>query len=404
MRIRIKLILVSTVVLCLSACGGGDSAGTPTDASTADSNNTNDTTNLVVSGGINNFQKNTTGPDTFIQVEQSDQNPDLFPVISSIPALDTDRLAINNKILVTNNEGAANLDDRHLKVIDLDGFKEIGRLNRVYTVLALNFAPDGTLFIDTVAQGLHRVDFSDLENPIQLRRIPTLFTDFESYILSYKDKDKEDNILFQATGDSGLDIWSMGRNDENADKPTLLSRLTFRDKNNTQDERAVPFQVLALATPDQTVLSEAEKEKKTLLIAARAGGVFVLDVTDPKAPFIRDRYFPENTEIWDIAIAGSYAYLAAGSQIHVLDISDLDNIVPVIGLDIPGFATKVRVNDGYVTFALADAGVLLHRLNDAPETNYTLIPMPNGETAEEAVYKSAAVYIAAGAKILKLSK
>ena len=421
MRIRIKQILVSAVVLCLSACGGGNSAGTPASASSGDSNNpnnANDATNLVVSGGIARFKNNTAGPDTFIQVEKSDQNPAAFPVISSISSFGADRLAINDKILVTNNDGTSSPDDRYLKVIDLNGFKEIGRLNRVSTVLALNFASDGTLFIDTAGQGLRRVDFSDLKNPIQLKWIPTLFTDFESCILSYKDKNKnkeKGKILFQATGANGLNIWSIEtakddeaienmEDDEELDKPTLLSRLSFKDKNDTKDERVVPFQVRTLAIPDQATLSEAEKGKKTLLITARAGGVFVLDVTDPAAPFIRDRYFPENTEIWDIAIAGSYAYLAAGNQIHVLDIRDLDNITPVIGLDIPGFVTRVRVNDGYVTFALAGAGVLLHRLEDNPETNYTLIPMPDGETAQEAVYQSNAIYIAAETKVLKLSE
>jgi len=88
----------------------------------------------------------------------------------------------------------------------------------------------------------------------------------------------------------------------------------------------------------------------------------------------------------------------------VLDISDLDNIVPVIGVDIPGLSKKVNVNDGYITFALAAAGVLLHRIEDDPEINYTLIPMPDGETAEEAVYQADALYVAAGTRILKLSK
>ncbi|VAX12978.1 hypothetical protein MNBD_GAMMA24-938 [hydrothermal vent metagenome] len=419
MRIRIRSILVSAVVLCLSACGGGNSAGTPAGASTGDSNNSNnanDATNLVVSGGIARFKNNTAGPDTFIGIEQADQNPDAFPVIASISSIGADRLAINDKILVTNNDGASSPDDRYLKIIDLTNFEETGRLNRVSTVLALNFAPDGILFIDTAGQGLHRVDFSNLKNPVQLKWMPTLFTDFESYIRSYKDKNTEKyKILFQATGVNGLDIWSIEtakddeaventEDDEELDKPTLLSRLTFKDKNDTKDERAVPFQVRSLAIPDQSVLSEEDKKKKTLLISARAGGVFVLDVTNPAAPFIRDRYFPKDTEIWDIAVAGRYAYLAAGNQIQVLDIRNLDNIVPVIGLDIPGFVTRVRVNDGYVVFALADAGVLLHRLEDDPGTSYTLIPMPDAETAQDAVYQSKAVYVAAGNKVLKLSK
>ncbi len=412
MRMIIKQILVSTVVLSLTACGGGNSdpGSTPTPGtSTGDTTNAKNGTEVVVSGGIANFKTNTAPPDTFIQLEQSDQNPDAFPVISSISARDADRLAINDKILVTNDEGAADLNDRHLKVIDLNSFKEVGRLNSVYTVLALNFAADGTLYVDTVGQGLRQISLSDPGAPFQVRRILTFFTDFESYI--------QDNILYQATGVNGLDIWSIetAKNDENDEnteddedtgKPTLLSRLTFKDKNETKDESVFPFQVRALATPDQTVLSAAEKNKKTLLIAARADGVFVLDVTDPAAPFIRDRYFPENTQVWDIAVAGSYAYLAAGSQIHVLNISDLDNIVPVIGIDIPGSVKKVRVNDGYVAFALADAGVLLHRLTDDPKikSNYTLIPMPKEAIAEEAVYQSNAVYVATGTRVLKLSK
>ncbi len=417
----IKQILISTLVLCLAACGGGNSPGTAPGPSTGggnnNPNNANDATNLLVSGGIAKFKNNTAVPDTFIQIQQSDQDANAFPSIAAITSRKADRLAIDDKILVTNDEDANNPDKGQLKVIDLNGFKEIGHFSNIYTVLALNFASDGTLYIDTAGQGLRQIDFSKLEKPVQSRRILTWFTSYESFVQNNTDAD---NILFQASGVNGLDIWSIEgakdnedvesaqgfEDDEKADKTTLLSRLTFKDKNDPKDEQAAPFQVRALAVPDQTVLSAAEKKKKTLLIAARAGGVFVLDVTDPAAPFIRDRYFPKNTQIWDIAVAGSYAYLAAGTQIHVLNISDLDNIVPVIGIDIPGSVKKVRVNDGYVTFTLANAGVLLHRLTDDPKikSNYTLIPMPAGEIAEEAVYQSNAVYVAAGTRILKLSK
>lgn len=415
MNIRIKQILLSTLVLSLTACGGGNSdpVSTPASGTSAGgSSSAKNGTDVLVSGGIVNFKANTAAPDTFIRVEQSDQDSRAFPVISSITSLGADRLAINNKILVTNDEGSGELKNPHLNVIDINSFKEIGRLNHTYTVLALNFASDGTLYIDSTGQALRQIDLSDPKKPIQLRRILTWFTSFESFIQADTDRD---NILFQATGVNGLDIWSIETDnddedleatvdDEDTGKLALLSRLAFRDKS--KDKRIFPFQVRALAMPDQSVLSEAEKKKKTLLIAARAGGVFVLDVTDPAAPFIRDRYFPKNTQIWDIAIAGPYAYLAAGSQIHILDISDLDNIVPVIGIDIPGFSTKVRVNDGYVTFALADAGVLLHRLTDNPEikSSYTLIPMPKDAIAEEAVYQSDALYVAAKTRILKLSK
>lgn len=373
MRKIIRSVTLFTVVLGLTACGGG-SENTTAEANTDDGN-------LITvangSGGIERFNKTTAGPDIFVTIEQSDEDPLAFPGLSSIPTLDVDRVAINDTVLVITDKG-----DSKLKVVEPNSFTELGSLDNINTVLTLNFASDTTLYIDTVGQGLRQISLSDPANPIQLRRMSTFYTAYESFIRG--------TILFQAIGLDGLEIWNI----EDANRPTLKSQLIFKDEANSEDEPALPLQARALATIDEN----------TLLVAARAGGVFVIDVSDLDAPLILDRYYPKDTQIWDIAVAGDHAYLAAGNQIHVLDISDPGNIIPLVGIEHPGFVQNVNVNDGYVVFALAEAGVLLHRLMDDPKTNYTLIPMPDGLIAQEVVYQSDAVYVAAETQLLKLYK
>lgn len=365
----------------LTACGGGSPDDSTIGPSTSDSTDVTDATDASdtgLSGGIENFRNYTAGPATFVKIEQSDENSSAFPTLSSIPTHDADRIAINDTALVAADKGSG-----ELKVIDLNSFTEIGRLNNVSTVLALNFSSDATLYIDTVGQGLRKISLSDPGESFQLRRILTFYTAYESFV--------RDNTLFQTMGVNGLlEVWDI----ENSDRPSLVSRVSFKDEDISENELLFPFQGRAFASIDNN----------TLLIAARAGGGFVLDITHPEAPFIRDRYFPENTQIWDVAVAGSNAYLAAGNQIHVLDISNPNNIVPIIGIDVPGFVQKVKINDGHAAFALAEAGVLLHRLADDPKMNYTLIPMPQGAVAQDAVYQSDAVYVAAGTQVLKLSR
>jgi hypothetical protein len=77
-------------------------------------------------------------------------------------------------------------------------------------------------------------------------------------------------------------------------------------------------------------------------VATSAGGLQIVDMTDPAAPLLRGKL---DLGVLDVKVAGHYAYLLA-DQMRIADVSDPD--APVIVGSVARNASKIAVQEGYV--------------------------------------------------------
>jgi hypothetical protein len=96
-------------------------------------------------------------------------------------------------------------------------------------------------------------------------------------------------------------------------------------------------------------------------------GLRIIDVSRPEAPVQAGEYASEDmSDISSVAVAGSYAYLAQGSiGLQILDVSNPISPTLVGGLDTPGVARHIVVNNGTAYVADHGAGLRIFDVNDA---------------------------------------
>lgn len=112
----------------------------------------------------------------------------------------------------------------------------------------------------------------------------------------------------------------------------------------------------------------------------------VLDVSDPAHPRLAGRVTLPYT-VLDVCVSGSYAYVAAGSQgLYVMDVSDPANPIPVGVYDDLACAYAVAVSDSHVYVAAGPAGLHVVDMSDpTTPTPVGTLPIPGTWTHHVAV-------------------
>lgn len=93
-------------------------------------------------------------------------------------------------------------------------------------------------------------------------------------------------------------------------------------------------------------------------IAARSGGLRVVDVSTPSTPVEVGSYTPSGTNVRDLALSGDYAYLADYTAgLRIVDVSTPSSPVEVSRYDTPGTALAVDYSGGYAFVADGTGGL-----------------------------------------------
>ena len=138
----------------------------------------------------------------------------------------------------------------------------------------------------------------------------------------------------------------------------------------------------------------------TVVVGARDGGLYILDIENPESISVLSQYDPDNI-VWDVALSGNIAYLAEGAQIEILDVSNPVAPAVLAMIEVPGFAMKVTVNEGYAAIPLGTGGTIIHDITKEPvKENLNLIPVTAGPS-EAAIYHDGNLYVAETSAVLK---
>jgi hypothetical protein len=101
-------------------------------------------------------------------------------------------------------------------------------------------------------------------------------------------------------------------------------------------------------------------------VAAREGGLYIGDFTDPTDPRHVSQLFDAGTDhVLDVQVSGDYAYVAMqGQGLKIVDVSQPDKPVIVGNLDTDGMAEAVVVDGGLVYLADGEVGIKVLDVSD----------------------------------------
>ncbi len=336
-----------------------------------------------------------------------------FVLKGQLSALGGDNLASNGQFLYA-TAGSGSAADQ-LRAIELACFQEIGSLGNISAVLSLKTGSNNEVYVNSVGSGLIKVDVENPAAPLSLSRIHTQQSSLDFIVRG--------TVLFEASYARGVIAWDIA----DANAPRELGRLELAysaevfawDMADMNNPKALGSMMIEDSSPHSPYQARSlAVAGNALLVAARDGGLFVIDISRPEAMFVLSRYHPAAVtkdpstgnvtdasvwDVWGVATDGTVAYLVEGERFEILDISNpaapkSKAIVPVQGV-----ASKVNINHDYATIALEDAGVVLHDVRtDATADHLTRIATPG--TARDAIYVNGDVYVASGDNILKYSR
>jgi len=381
-----KHLLITAALAALSACGGGGSGGGPT------------ATRSAVTIQAVDLPQDTTG----------------FTVVNSLattalPTVRTNDLAVNATLAVTMEEdlrGTASTGTGlffRLRVIDAVNFSEVGHLDKAWAVTRMQFGADGKLYLDTSGQGLVSVDLSDPANPRVVAAVQTFWGGLESRV--------QGNVLFQAAYQHGLLAFDI----TDKQRPQPLGGVDF--------DTTPVLQKLNQKRRDQN-LAEIQTQARaldalgnTLFVATRDGGLFLVDASNPSSLAVRGHYLSDTA--WDVAVAGSSAYLTITGGLDIVDVSNAAQPVRRALVGLPGHAGRVTINQNVAVVAIdmtgapvtveqngqsvTKAGALVYHDLATPLTaeNFKLIYFD--DAVEEARYQDGALFALTATALFKLS-
>jgi len=372
-----RAIIFTGLMILLNSCGGGGSSGGSSSRGPAD---------LVSDPGV-------TTSGVIIQAAELPIKGAGFTVVETLPVTQlqstlTDDIAANGTLIVTveeaeNTQDADNKLLYRLRVIDAVNFTELGQLDQALAVTRMNFNDDGVLYIDTTGQGLVKVDISDPANPVIIDRVLTPLSALESFV--------QGEVLYQAAYDEGLFAFSLA--DRN-NPPLLLDHI------NLNGEQARALDVAG----------------DTLLVAARNGGLLLVDISDPARLSVLSQHLFQT--VWDVAAAGNIAYTSITDGLEILDISDPTASERLAFVELPGDAGKVTINQNFMVVALdltndntftdenkkqVGKGAVVYHDISTPLTadNFKLVIFD--DVVEEALYKDGAIFAVTRTAIVKMS-
>jgi hypothetical protein len=297
----------------------------------------------------------------------SDGDTTTYTQAGRISMNSSDNLAYGNGLMFATDEGYDDTSSDHLKVIDIASFSEVGRLDNVFSVLGMHVNSDGYLYVLTVGF-LYQLNIT---NPVSVYRSDRVILSSLDALI-YKEK------ILSAGYSDGFFIYDLNEV-EPYERRKLLGSINLDDNQ---------------------IRSVSVLRDDIVIVAARDGGIYILNTTQPDSISVLSQYDPEAI-VWDIASFGNVAYLAEGSRIEILDVSNPVAPAALAVIDVPGFAMDVTINDGHAAIALEDGGTILHDITKEPDKdNLVLIPVTEGPS-ETALYYDGELYIAESSAILK---
>lgn len=106
-------------------------------------------------------------------------------------------------------------------------------------------------------------------------------------------------------------------------------------------------------------------------LATDYGGLVIVDVSDPELPAYVSKLRLNNLngastkETWDVIVIGSYAYLAAGKGMMVVDVSDKANPIVRANMDLGGsISQEIHISGNYAYVAMRDKGFSILDISD----------------------------------------
>lgn len=389
-------MLIVVVTSLFTACGGGG-------GSTGNESSTAATQSQATSSAVT------------IQAADLSLDTTNFTVINALSATQlesvrTNDIAANDSLIVTMEEdlrGAQNLNSGlffRLRIIDATNFNEVGSLDKILSVVRMNFGDDGDLYIDTTGQGLVRVDVNDPGSPRIVDQVQTSWGSLESLV--------QGNVLYQASYNHGLFAFDIA--DRN--KPRLLDEINFddapqiRDINRERQDRGLNFDIKTQARALDIIGS-------TLFVATRDGGLFLVDVSNPSQLTVSGHYLVQS--IWDVAVGSDVAYVTVGDGLEILDVKDMTQPKRLALVGLPGNSSRVTINQNIAVVALdldfeeifitqngqqvRKKGAIMYHDLTTPLTaaNFKLIYFD--DAVEEAIYKDGAIFVVTKPAIYKLS-
>jgi len=388
-------MLILAVPLLVTACGGGGSTGSESSTPV------------------------TQGPATSsaVTIQATDLSVDTtsFTVVDALSvtqldAVRTNDIAADDTLIVTMEEDISYTQNSarepffRLRLIDATNFSEVGSLDKVLSVVRMNFNDAGELYIDTTGQGLVRVDVSDPGNPRIVDRVQTLWGGLESLT--------QGNILYQAAYHHGLFAFNI--TDRN--NPQLLDEINF---DGTLEIQEINNERQAKGLSDiETQARALDIIGNTLFVATRDGGLFLVDISNPSQLTVLGHYFVQ--QVWDVAVGDAVAYVTVSDGLEILDVNDPAQPERLALVELPGNSGRVTINQNIAVVALdlefeevfieqngqqvRKMGALVYHDLATPLTpnNFKLIYFD--DPVEESIYKDGAIFAVTRSAIYKLSK
>ena len=394
MRNHTHQMLILAIPLLFTACGGGGSTGSESSPTV------------------------TQGPATSsaVTIQMTDLSVDTtsFTVVDTLTttqlgSVRTNDITANDTLIVTMEEDIRSTQNSgselffRLRLIDATNFSEVGSLDKVLSVVRMNFNDVGELYIDTTGQGLVRVDVSDPGNPRIVDRVQTFWGGLESLT--------QGDILYQAAYNHGLFAFNI--TDRN--NPRLLDEINFDDTPQIQE---INRERRAIGLSDiQTQARALDIIGNTLFVATRDGGLFLVDVSNPSQLTVLGHYFFQSVR--DIAVGGTVAYATISDGLEILDVNDPAQPERLALVELPGSSGRVTINQNVAVVALdlefedvfieqngqrvRKKGAIVYHDLAMPLTpnNFKLIYFD--DPVEEAIYKEGAIFAVTKSAIYKLS-
>jgi hypothetical protein len=165
------------------------------------------------------------------------------------------------------------------------------------------------------------------------------------------------------------------------------------------DVRNLDAPVLRGSYPLSPVLGQVVVANNVAYVSTLQSGLQLFDVSNPDAPTLL-KTVPIN-EASGLAVAGGFAYVAGGGNIHAIDVTNPANPVIRGALAINSFAHYIQIQGSLAFVAARSAGLLIVDISvPAQPTLRSTYPIKGG--AYDVAISGTVAYVAAGADGLEL--
>jgi len=155
--------------------------------------------------------------------------------------------------------------------------------------------------------------------------------------------------------------------------------------------------VLGKTDPLPCVVQAVAVEGNYAYVVGRgSGGLHIIDVSDPGIPTLVGSCDTPGLA-FDVAVAGDYAYVAAGDEgLHVIDLSEPGSPSVVVSYDPPGPALGVVVAGSYAYVAAGDEGLRIIDVSTPRSPTEVGLYSPQGLVANGVALQGEYAYVADG--------